>query len=284
MNGVFFDIEGESIPEDWDNHDPLDLYCGCAVMHYESTERNFRALATQFWWAGMSEMEEHPAGSDDLCQAYLEGRLPVNKVMTPEEIEQMYDGMVSLSKNYGWLFEDTWLPIFSHNGANYDFAVIAAHLPHRKDDIIETTVKSFDLCFQAMRDYGFPIGLEKIALVMLDRGKVEGISGAKVTSIWPMDADTVFRYVEGDCWLTHDALVQIKKEKLIRWLNSRDEVSTKKIKTFWSVERGIKHTYQGDKKKAGLPIREPYRQWMSDYNGQYDLNQVVGWLGWEDFT
>ena len=282
MDGIFFDLEGDLIPDGWDRKTPLGISCACALLSVTDPKMG-QIEISQFWWAGMAEAEiKGSFPLQRLIKAIDSREIPVNRVMTVEEVETMLDGVLSFANKYdGILAEiigERHLPVVAHNGVGYDWPIIATHLPHRLEDIERLTMRSYDFCYQAIRSFGFPIGLEKIAQTMLGRGKAEGMHGDQVSAIWPLEYDKVLRYVQGDCYLTRDVFRQIKHEGKVRWVTAKGKLVNRKVNGFENVLKLTRRTYGS---KAGLPKREPMRGWMKDYDGKFDLDRIFNWIDYE---
>jgi uncharacterized protein YprB with RNaseH-like and TPR domain len=256
MNGVFFDIETTDLLNDLENPPGIT----CAAAYAVGKIKGSKTEALSVWWAGMNQTQDRPNFMDHLAN-YPDRPLdvPTAEIMEPDEIEQMLDNLVGLLHGP---FDGR---LFAHNGFQFDFAVMALNLPHRFDEILELALRSYDPCLQMLRMYGWPVGLAKISMAMLGIDKAEGIDGGKATQLWPLDADKVLRYVVGDTKLTHQAYSAIASEKRIRWINSKGGESSKPVNAFHSVRHLLR-----------LP--EVDRSWLSDYQGQWELEAITRWM------
>lgn len=273
MRIAAFDIETDGLPaKDWDKLSPVvGITCACAVVNAE--DRVF----TQFWWAGMEQMrpDERPVGLDDLQAAAQAGTLIIRAKMTENEVDSMFDQLLNL------LLLADCKPLFTWNGASFDWPVIASHIPDRRREVIHLALTSYDPCFQFNRTYGWPIGLSGVAQAMLGRGKEE-LDGAKAATMWPFEGvDKILAYVHGDAQLTIDAVQAIAREKKVMWINSKGDVSMQLIdppynnNPAWHTVKALAARTYG-KGKDGVLLTEPDRSWMDDPT-PFELPAVLGW-------
>jgi hypothetical protein len=294
MRAVFFDIETRMPPEDWDRRERIGITCAAALRTLDNGGE-----VTKLWYAGMSQIERMARTSPSWTVDKVEGGLyPVTDEMSDEEVEMMLDELLALTHGDKVLdgFGGQVMALFSWNGVGFDYPIIAANLPQRHDEIVQLCNESFDPCFQAMRTYGWPIGLEKTAMAMLGSEKAEGMDGSLAAETWPMAIDVesgpnaakVLRYVKGDVRLLRDVVFAIQQEKAIRWINSKGGESRKPIdpphnaNPRWVKVRSlIERTYGED--RSGNPITEPNRSWMDDPDA-FTLQSTVGWMKREEVT
>lgn len=269
-----FDMETESLPVDGDYN--IGITCAALVVLDEETHVQSNAI----WWAGMEVTDPPlPPGVDELVALVEQGKVPIRAKMTEEEVGMMFNQLVSA------LEVSECKLLFTHNGAGFDWPVIAANIPERKEEVIEFCLRTYDVCFQAVRTYGFPIGLDAISQVMLGEGKL--MDGGKAAEMWPFEGvEKVLRYVHDDC-LKNIAVVQaIMAEKHIRWITKKGKESDKlidppnNVDPRWdNIGKLISRTY--GKTKGGRMRREPSRKWMDDPKA-FSLDNSVGWMPWQD--
>lgn len=263
MEALFFDIETTGLPPpDWDYRDPvIGITCAAAVAPtlIGGDDDN---MAYRLWWAGMNESKATPGRTARGIPALAdEGKVEVNRTMMPDEVEAMLDDLVSMLSDSAI---SSGGRLFGWNTVNFDLPIIMSNVPHRKDDIVSLCLRSYDACFQFLRKYGWPIGLQPTAQAMLGREKAEGMDGAKAASIWTLQPGTVMRYVIGDVELLRDVVDAIMEERQVRWIK-RDGKEGARPMTTWHTVKTI----------CGWP--EPSRAWMDDPE-KFALEKIAGWM------
>lgn len=263
MNLIAFDLEGDLIPEDWDKKSELAITCATAYVEIQTTGGLCKGHAV--WWAGMGTEEYDSCGVDGITADIESGKLPTNQKMTPEEIERMLDDLINLL-NKPIAEPVGGSPILvAWNSTGYDFPCIASNVPHRLNDIVAMAKKSLDPCFQFVQTLGWPIGLDKIAKVMLGHGKTEGMDGVKAAMIWPLDAEKVIRYCLNDSIVTAEVVKAMMEERRVRWVKKNGDIGERSLDRWLPVGTAMK-----------LP--EPNRDWMKDHDGRYDLERYIDWM------
>ena len=268
MNVVGFDIETELIPDDWDRKTPLDITCAAVYARIE-TESGL-AIAQRIWFAGMSN-----SPSFDSINAQIDAiervEVEVTSKMTEAEIDRMFTELSEYVsgeylRNQSMKRVGNPSVLITWNGVGFDFPVIAAALPDRKQEIVNLCAKSLDPCFQFIRQFGFPISLKAVAGDMLGEEKFEGMTGEDAT-LWPLDAGKILRYCLKDAELTTDVVETIRAEGQVRWTTKAGKQTGKSIpKNRWLTVNGA------------MKLKEPDRSWMKDYDGTFDLERMRAWM------
>jgi len=274
MNLIAFDIETEMIPDEWDRLSPLKIFCGSAYCMVEGELGSVHGA--QAWYAGQSNEDNPPlAGVEELAAGIESGRVVVAGQMSPSEVEAMFDQLLELVSGKAFLIEGVKLKgsgpfLLTWNGVGFDFPVIAGHLPHRRQEIVDLCLGSIDPCFQFTQRLGYPIGLKNIAESMLPDGRVMEMTGQDA-ALWPLDAGNIIRYNANDPLLALDVIEVIKAEKQVRWTSRAGKPSAKTAREFkigsgWGLVRGA------------IKLGDYDRSRWKDYDGAFDLERTIGWM------
>lgn len=275
MNLIAFDLETNSDPRGWDRKSKVGITCAAVHGRFQTDLTKGPIMLNKAWVAGLSNVENPVlAGVVDYVEAIQGGGFKVAEVMSEGEVELMLEELLALLRPQGSLpanVEGRWPTLVTFNGVGYDFPVIVSNIPHRLEDIKALALDSLDPLFQFTRTLGWPIGLDKIAQVMLGQGKPEGMDGSVAAVSWPERAAEIVSYCHNDCVVTLNVVEAISAEKQVRWFTQSGKESAKPASQFkvgggWGLVKAV----------MGLP--EVDRAWMSDYSGQFDLEAYTGWM------
>jgi hypothetical protein len=268
---LYFDIETELPPEDWDRRSKVGITCASALVVSDFEGEPVEAYTT--WWAGMEQVPQNDrflplrsGGEVDVGKTeelMAAGLLLVESKMTPEEVELMFDNLLSLQASSPPFGSNQ---LFTWNGVGFDFPIIASNIPHRREEIAAMALRSFDPCVQFMHTFGFPIGLDKVAQLMLGEGKPEGMDGKKAAQVWPIQAAEVLHYVQNDVRILRMAVEAMMEARQVRWITRNGSERTRGLCGWHRINNLMK-------------LSEPDRSWMtSGYDGSYDLERVMAWM------
>ena len=151
----------------------------------------------------------------------------------------------------------------SWNGLSFDFDILAEESMLVKE-CKKLAKLHVDMMFHVMCVKGFPVALDKAAKAMGLDGKLSGVDGSKVPSMWAKgDHEKVIQYVSQDVAMTLQLATITEKEREFRWITQRGRISDMPLPNGWlSVSKANK-----------LPL--PDVSWMDD---PPERSQFMDWL------
>lgn len=153
---------------------------------------------------------------------------------------------------YMWKRVAVGYTIVTHNGASFDWHILAAESNSFADCVTLAMNHHIDTMLHFFCIKGYPIGLDAIAKGLGLPGKTEGMDGAKAPQMWQAgEYDKVLEYVGQDVITTLRVAERVERQGGFTWTSKTGRLNSIKIPKWLTVTKA-------------LQLPEPDIGWMSD--------------------
>jgi hypothetical protein len=172
------------------------------------------------------------------------------------------------------LYRDGW-KLFAHNGTGFDWQLLA-RITGEWGMCAELCLKSYDICFQALAQYGYPIGIRALVngcpQMTINGRRIDlpdkEMEGGDAPAEWLAgNYERVKEYVSGDALRLAGIIMRTAQRHNLIWKTKKGTISSKLFKKFLTVEDCL-----------ALPL--PDLSWMTPDPAHSPLTRedVIKWM------